>query len=154
MLERHHITQTTDQPIARIHLTIPREEIRHVMGPGITEIMTTLGAQGITPAGPWFTHHWKMEPEVFDFDICVPIASPVEPTGRVEAGTLPAAKVVRAIYRGPYEGLGEAWIEFNAWIAREGHPTRPDLWESYVAGPESGSDPSTWITELNRPLMD
>ena len=28
----------------------------------------------------------------------------------------------------------------------------PDLWECYVAGPESNPDPATWRTELNRPL--
>jgi len=30
--------------------------------------------------------------------------------------------------------------------------TFQDLWEVYVAGPESGPDPATWRTELNRPL--
>jgi effector-binding domain-containing protein len=154
MLDKPEITQTTDQLIARIHLTIPRDEIRSVMGPGITEVMTTLAAQGITPTGPWFTHHSKMDPAVFDFDICVPIATPVEPTGRVESGRLPATKVARTVYRGPYEGLGDAWGEFKTWIGREGHPQRADLWECYVAGPESGSDPSQWCTQLNQPLID
>lgn len=154
MLDTPEITQSTDQIIARIHLTVPRHEIQNVMGPGITEVMTTLAAQGITPTGAWFTHHSKMDPEVFDFDICVPIATAVEPTGRVEAGLLPAAKVARTVYRGPYEGLGDAWGEFAGWITREGHRGRPDLWECYTRGPESGSDPTQWCTELNQPLID
>jgi hypothetical protein len=28
------------------------------------------------------------------------------------------------------------------------------MWEYYLAGPESGADPSGWCTELNRPLVD
>jgi effector-binding domain-containing protein len=62
-------------------------------------------------------------------------------------------RVARTVYRGPYEGLGTAWGEFNAWIAANGHTPAPDLWECYVAGPESSPDPATWRTELNRPLI-
>src|SRR4030095_12831693 len=65
MLEPPQITQTADQPTAAIHLTVPREEICNVMGPGISEVMATVAAQGIAAAGPWFTHHFRMDPEVF-----------------------------------------------------------------------------------------
>lgn len=51
----------------------------------------------------------------------------------------------------PYEGLGAAWGEFGAWIAAQGHTPAPDLWESYVTGPESSPDPATWRTELTQP---
>ena len=46
-----------------------------------------------------------------------------------------------------------AWGEFNAWIAANGHTPAQNLWECYVAGPEKDPDPSTWRTELNRPLF-
>ena len=52
MLDKPHITQTTTQITAVIHLTIPREEIQSVMGPGVGELMATIAAQGITPTGP------------------------------------------------------------------------------------------------------
>ena len=42
MLDTPHITQTTTQLTAVIHLTIPREEIQNVMGPGISELMAAL----------------------------------------------------------------------------------------------------------------
>jgi effector-binding domain-containing protein len=65
---------------------------------------------------------------------------------------LPAATVARTGYHGAYEGLGPAWAELNAWITAEGHTPGPDLWECYVAGPESSPDPASWRTELDRPL--
>lgn len=47
------------------------------------------------------------------------------PTGRVKPGELPAAsKVARTVYHGSYEGLGAAW-----------------------------SEPASWRTELNQPLV-
>jgi effector-binding domain-containing protein len=82
----------------------------------------------------------------------VPVTAPVAAAGRVKPGQLPATKVARTIYHGPYEGLGAAWGELIAWIAAKGHTPGPDLWECYVAGPESNPDPATFRTELNRPL--
>lgn len=152
MLDTPTIVQTDAQPAAVIRLTIPREEMRNAMGSAMQELMATLAAQGIQPAGPLFSHHFRMDPAVFDFEVGAPVDAPVSPVGRVEAGELPAARVVRNVYTGPYEGLGDAWGEFGAWISAQGHRPAPDLWERYVAGPESGPDPATWRTELNRPL--
>jgi effector-binding domain-containing protein len=145
--------QTAAQPAAIIRFTIPRAEIRNVMGPGHSELMDAVAAQGIIPIGPWFSHHLRMDPEIFDFEIGVPIAAPFSAVGRVTAGQLPAATVARTVYHGGYEGLGAAWGELDAWVKAEGHTPAPDLWECYVAGPESGSDSTTWRTELNRPLI-
>ena len=153
MLDTPQIVKTAVQLTAAIRLTIPREEIRNVMGAGIKEIMTTLVVQGIAPVGAWLTHHWRMDPEIFDFEICVPVATPVTATGRVKPGQLPAATVARTVYQGPYEGLAAAWGEFDAWIQANGRKPAGELWECYVYGPETGAEPSQWRTELNRPLM-
>src|SRR5438046_2612232 len=106
MIEPPHITTSNPMLTAFIHLTIPREEIRHVMSPGLHELRATLEAQHIMPAGPWFTHHLRMAPDIFDFEICLPVWKPVKPCGRVQAGELPAKKIARTIYHGGYEGLG------------------------------------------------
>jgi effector-binding domain-containing protein len=153
MLDKPQILRTAARPAAIIRLTIPRAEIRNVMGPGIAELMTAVSAQGIAPAGPVFSHHLRMDPDTFDFEIGVPVAAPISAAGRVKPSQLPAATVARTVYHGAYEGLGAAWGEFIAWIAAEGHTPGPDLWECYVAGPDSSPDPASWRTELNRPLI-
>jgi effector-binding domain-containing protein len=122
------------------------------MGPGIGEVRAAMAAQGLAPAGPWFTHHLRMDPDIYDFEIGVPVTSPVTATGRVKAGQLPATLVARAVLHGDYEGLSDAWGELDAWIAAQGHTPRGDLWERYVVDPESNPDPAAWRTELNRPL--
>jgi effector-binding domain-containing protein len=154
MIDTPRITQTVAHLTASIHLTVPRAEIRNVMGPGLSEVRAAIAAQGIATAGPWFTHHLRVDPEIFDFEICVPVARPVAAKGRVELGEWPVTTVARTVFHGDYEGLGAAWSEFDAWIAGKGYTPRPDLWECYVVGPESGPDPSGWRTELNRPLVD
>lgn len=153
MLDTPHITTTAVCQTAVIHLTIPRSEIGHVMGPGIAELMATVAAQGIAPAGPWFSHHLAMHPDTFDFEIGVPVSAPVAPAGRVMPGSLPAARVARTVLHGNYDGLASGWEEFLGWIASNGHRPAADLWEVYVKGPESDPDPANWRTELNQPLI-
>lgn len=152
MIETPSIVNAPAQRAAMIHVTVPRSEIQNVMGPGLQEVHAALAAQGITPAGPWLTHHLRMDPEVFDFEICVPVAAPVKPVGRVMEGFIPAATVARTVYHGGYEGLGPAWGEFMGWIAASGHTPEPDLWEVYTVGPETSQNPEDWRTELNVPL--
>jgi effector-binding domain-containing protein len=147
------IIQTLAQATALIPLRIPKDQIQHVMGPGIGELMGVLAAQAIVPAGPWFTHHRSMSPDFWDFEISVPVTTPVTSTGRVRPGQWPAMRVARTVYRGGFEGLGAAWGELDAWIVAQGHRPASDLWECYVAGPESGPDPAQWRTQLNRPLL-
>lgn len=154
MLDTLQIVQTQDQQAAVIHLTIPREEIQTVMTAAIPELIAAVQAQGVGPAGPLFSHHFHMDPGTFDFEIGVPVKAPVKETGRVKNGKLAGReKVARTIYRGPYEGLGPAWGEFNKMLEAEGLKIAGDLWEVYVAGPETGPDSSQWQTELNRPLI-
>jgi effector-binding domain-containing protein len=153
MIDTPQITKTDSREIAVLHLTIPRSEICNVMQAGLRELLGTLAAQSIAPIGPWFTHHLKMEPGIFDFEIGVPVAAIVAAAGRVRPAQRPVLMVARTIYRGPYEGLGAAWSEFDAWIAAQGRKPAADLWEGYLAGPESSSDPANWRTQLERPLV-
>ena len=148
MITTPEIVETSTQLMAYIHLTIPREEIRQVMDPGLQEIMGALVDQGIEPAGPWFTHHLRMEPGIFDFEICVPVEKSVKPVGRVQAGEWAAMTVARTIYQGPYGGLGGAWKEFNEWLSANGRTTGEGLWERYVSSP-----PQAVRTELSRQLV-
>lgn len=154
MLENPHVIQSDAVPMAFIHLKIPRAAIQREMGPGITEVLAAVSEQGAGPAGPWFCHHREMTPESFDFEICVPTTQDIAPVGRVKPGVLPAAKVARTTYIGPYEGLGDAWHEFMGWIAAQGLSTAPDLVEVYLVGPETGPDGANYRTELSRQLLD
>jgi effector-binding domain-containing protein len=153
MIEPPQIVQAVARHTAVIRFTIPREQIQEVMGPGHSELMDAVAAQGIATTGPWFSHHFTMDPATFDFEIGVPVAAPISPVGRVRPGALPAATVARTVYHGDYGGLGDGWGELMAWIEAAGHTPAPDLWEVYTVGPESDPDPAAWRTELDRPLV-
>lgn len=152
MLEAPRVVSSPARMTAVVHLTVPRAEIQQVMGPALQEVRDVLAAQGIAPDGPWFTHHLRMAPDTFDFEVGIPVATPVTASGRVRPGELREATVVRAVHRGGYEGLPASWGQLQAWIQERGHASAADLWEVYMVGPESSPDPDDWRTELNRPL--
>ena len=153
MIDTPTIAQSSARQTATIRFTIPRDQIMSVMGPAIGEVMAAVTAQGIGPAGPVYSRHFRMDPGIFDFEVGVPVRAPVSRVGRVQPSEIPAATVARTIYHGGYEGLGPAWGEFDRWVAANGHVASGELWEFYVKGPESGPDPAEWQTELNRPLQ-
>ena len=152
MIETPAIVQTAEQHAAVVHVTVRRGEIEKAMGPAIQEVVIAIASQGMAPAGAFFAHHLRLDAKMFDFEAGFPIHGVIEPTGRVYAGTLPAARVARTHYVGPYDGLFNAWAEFNAWMKAEGLMPASDLWECYLVGPESGKPPTAYRTQLNRPL--
>ena len=154
MISAPLIVEAKAEPAAVIHLTVARSEMIKVFGPAVGELMRALAEQGLTPLSAVFAHHLKMSPDSFDFELGVTVADAVQPTGRVKPGELPAAKVARTLYSGPYEGLPSAWREFSAWIAAHGLEPADNLWELYSIGPQSTPDPANWRTELNRPIRN
>jgi effector-binding domain-containing protein len=154
VIDAPHIVEVSTRPAATIHLAVRGDEMKTVMGPAMREVMAALAEQGLRADGPMFAHHLQVPGDRFDFEVGVPVAAPVKPLGRVMPSRLPAGRIARTVYRGPYEGLGEAWGRFMKWIDAQGLKPGPTLWESYRVGPESGTDASQWQTELSRPLLD
>ena len=152
MIDTPQIVQTTGKLTAFIHLTLSQEEMPKVFVACVGELIAGIQAQGIEPAGPVFTHHLRRPTDTFDFELCVPVATPVAAAGRIQPGEWPAMRVARTIYHGPYEGLPEAWGDFMDWMETNKLEQAEDLWECYLTGPHTDPDPATWQTELNRPL--
>lgn len=153
MLTPLTVLQTEAQPAAVVQVTCSLDEIQTVMGPAIAEVIAAARSQGVGPAGPVFAHHLDMKPGTFNFEVGVPVSTALRPVGRARPGELPAAKVARSLYKGPYEGLGEAWNQFMAQIEAAGHQPAPNLWERYLIDPNKTQDDSKFETELNRPIL-
>ena len=153
MLSSPQILDVPPQPAAVIRLTIPCNEMMTAFGPAVGELMSVLAAQGVEPVGAVFAHHFRMPTDSFDFELGVKVTAPVAPAGRVKPGELPAAKIVRTLYTGPYEGLGDAWSDFMDQIEAAGHQAAPNLWERYITDPNKTQDDSKFETELNRPIL-
>lgn len=158
MIDQPKINETPEQPTACIRLKVTPAEMQQAFGPAIEELFATLTKQGMPPAGAAFAHHFRINcqngvPVGFDFEVGFTTDKPMTPTGRVYASRWPAQKVAHTTYHGPYEGLPGAWGEFNTWMAANHLKQAEDLWEHYVAGPQTSPDSTLWRTELYRPLL-
>ena len=136
-------------PIAVIHLQIPGRDMPKYMDPAIQEILKALTDHGLQPAGPMFSYHHRRPADTFDFEIGFPVPKAIKPTGRVVNGSLPAEKVVRSVYHGPYEGLGQAWGELERWVNAQKLNGTGRFWECYLINPAEVKDPKEYRTELN-----
>ena len=153
MIETPQIVQTETLTMAKLYAKVPTSQIQSEMGKLVQEVIAEVQKQGIAITGPWFTHHFRRPDEFFDFEVCMPIGTPIQAAGRVAPGEWPAMKVVRTIYRGDYSGLPAAWGEFMEWTDAEALKLSPEIWERYLVNPSTESDPTKWTTEMNRPLL-
>lgn len=151
MIDTPQIVQSPRQLTAAIHVTIPSNQIQQVIGPAVTDLLGVMNEQGLAPAGPLLSYHMKMPSDVFDFDIAFPVAREVKPSGRVISSEVPAFRVARTVYRGPVEGLGQAWGELQQSITANGHAAQEQMFERYVVGPGDTPEAAKWQTELNWP---
>jgi len=159
MIEAPKIITTLPQHTAVIPLKLAMSEMMEQFGPAVGELLAAIAGQGQQPAGPVFAHHLSIDPdcdgvpESFDFELSVPVATPIVASGRMKPSTMPAVRAAQTAYHGPYEGLPAAWGEYMTWIKAQGLKPAQDLYEIYVIGPQSSEDSSTWRTEFIRPLL-
>jgi effector-binding domain-containing protein len=149
MITPPEVTTTQEVRTAAIPLVIPGHDMPKYMDPAIHEIINGLAAQGMRPAGPMFTYHKRRPTETFDFEVGFPVSGPIRDEGRVKNSTLPAAKVVRAVYKGPYDHLPEAWGRLQAWVRERQLSGNGHFFERYLNHPGEVKDPKEYLTELN-----
>ncbi len=149
MIEEPQIIEVPAQRAAAIHLTIPAMEMGKYMDPAIKEILHVLSDQGHLPAGPLFSYHLRRPSDTFDFEIAFPVIAPFDPKGRVRMIERPAARIVRTVYTGSYDGLSGGWQALEKWVREQKLNESGRFWESYLTNPDQEPDPRKWRTELN-----
>lgn len=149
MITAPEITTTQEVITAAIPLVIPGHDMSKYMDPAIQEIINVLAAQGMRPAGPMFSYHKRRPTDTFDFEIGFPVPKTIEEEGRVKNSSLPAVKVARAVYQGPYEHLAQAWAELQRWFREQKLPETGRFFERYLNNPDEVEDPKEYLTELN-----
>ncbi len=149
MITPPEVVTTQEVPTATIHLVIPGRDMPKYMDPAIKEIIKVLTDQGLKPAGPMFSYHHRRPSDTFNFEIGFPVTKAIKESGRVKNGKLPAERVVRSVYQGPYEGLSQAWPQLQDWVRQQGYPETGRFFERYLNNPDEVVDPKDYRTELN-----
>jgi len=147
------VTEVGEQRVASIREVIPMERIRDFFDAAFRELAQVVQAQDAVITGPPFARYRGRPAQTVDVEVGFPVAQPVPGDGRVRASTLPAARTVQAEHVGPYEGLADTYDEVHRWIGEHHLTATDEMWEIYLTGPESGSEPASWRTQVVQPIV-
>jgi effector-binding domain-containing protein len=140
------------QAVASVRDVIPSfSDLGQLFG----EVFAYLGRHRITPAGPpiGIYHDEEFREQDADVEVAVPVAGSVPEGEQVKGRELPAAETMACIvHQGSYETVGGTYGQLMAWIEVNGYRMAGPVREVYVRGPESGGDPSTYVTEIQLPV--
>lgn len=134
--------------------TVRMEELREFFDRAFTEVAAVLDDQGIRPTSAAFGRYYGQPSDTITLEVGFGTGNAVVPKGEVFAGELPEGPAARAVYTGPYDGLGEAWARLGEWIREQGLTPGDTLWEEYVTEPTPDTDPATLRTDLYWTLAD
>jgi effector-binding domain-containing protein len=151
------IQQRDPQPYAGLPVTVTMETFPAAADASFPELFGWLRDHGLAPAGaPFIRYHViDMEAEL-EIEFGIPVTAPVEASGRVRPGVLPAGRYATLIHVGPYDQLVAANAALQDWAQREGITleSSPDgrRWagrvEHYLTDPAAEPDPAKWETEV------
>jgi DNA-binding transcriptional MerR regulator len=142
-------------PAAAITEVVDAAEAGPWMRGAVAELLATLGAQDLAPAGPaggifaddLFTHH-RGQSTVF-----VPCAGDVRQIGRVVPLVVPAAELAVITHAGPTTETDRAYGVLGAFVARHALGVDGPMREYYLVGRRETPDTALWRTEVGWPVF-
>jgi effector-binding domain-containing protein len=159
--ENPTIETRMDQPCAAIPVKVSIEELGSVVPPLTGRVFGWLAARGITSAGPAFWRYVVVDMDnELELETGVPVASPVEGSGEIMAGVLPAGRYATVVHTGHPDTLVTATRDLLEWAEERGLEWDSDgnTWgcrlEEYLSDPEEVPDMREWRTRLAFRLRD
>ncbi|MCY3958921.1 MAG: GyrI-like domain-containing protein [Chloroflexi bacterium] len=140
------------QPMLAIRATSTMDKLEELMGSLFGEVYGCIQESGAQPVGMPFSRYHSMDGATVDLECGMPVASPMDGKGRVEAGELPAGTVATVTHLGPYNNLPQSWSALTEWMGSQGLEPAGAPWEVYVTDPGAEPDQSKWRTDIFFPV--
>jgi DNA-binding transcriptional MerR regulator len=118
------------------------------------EIFAYLGQHRLNPIGPPASiyHDPEFREQDVDVEVVVPVAAPVPEGERVNGRELRGGEMACVFHQGSYETIGGTYGQVMGWVENNDYRITGPPREIYIKGPESGDDPSTYMTEIQVPV--
>lgn len=128
------------------------------VGSLMAELRSYLGDRGIAPSplAPCLAVYYDAEyrDRGADVEVAVPLEDRVRGTVRVAVHELPgSATVASVVHTGDYDRISAAYRALMAWAQANGYRAGGPNREIYLQGFESGSEPHSFVTELQLPVQ-
>lgn len=127
-------------------------ELPEFFGRAFQRASAALGETGAHPSGPPVALYYGGDEPAIDVVAGLPFTGTVTPPPGTVVVDLPAGEAVEAVHVGSYDDIDATYRGLSEWMA-ERHLVPADvMWEEYLAGPDTGADPSTWRTRVVYPI--
>jgi effector-binding domain-containing protein len=124
-------------------------------GPLWEELVAFLKQHGVKSVGPCLTiyHDTEYRERDVDVEVCEPVGASLPDHPRIKVRELPTVETMASIiHEGIYDNFNETYTILLTWIETNGYRIIGPNREVYLRGPESGSDPTTYVTEVQFPV--
>ena len=122
------------RPIAAVRASVPVGQVATAWRPALDKVWAFLrGHDGLRTDGHniFVYHHANKASGPLLCDFGVEVSGTFDAAGEVFATETPAGEAVVAVYRGPYDGLHEAYDAIDTWMAAHARGSAGHSWEIY-----------------------
>ena len=151
---RVHVETVGPRTLAAVRREAHRRDVRRIWRPAIDTVWEFLR----THPGLWadghnvFVYHHAADPSAaMRCDFGVEITRGFEGDGEVKQTETPSGEAVIAVYRGPYDGLAEAYDAIETWMTAHARESAGHTWEIYGDPAPDEQDTETKVLHLLRP---
>lgn len=127
--------------------------IGSVIGEGFGEVYGFVAPSGAAAGEPFVVYHGapSQDDRPFEIEVCAPVSRVVQAPAGWTVSELPAGTFASVLHVGPYDTIGAAYVELQAWIAREGFALAGAPREVYLSEP--GTPPQDIRTVVEFPVV-
>lgn len=142
------IEEREPQNYMAINSKVQRGEIPDILPPLIPEVLDWMKNNQIEPAGPPFFRYLKMEGNLLEVEVGIPVASAFAGNDRIKPGIIPGGRYAVATYFGHYKNLYQAHTTLESWGKDAGLKLKGPRTEFYPNDPKTETDPENWQTDI------
>ena len=142
-------------PALAVTDTVDGADLRDWWSASYRELMNTLRANDIRPAGPvgGLYDNALFEEERGRSTLYVPVPAPIHPTGRAHPFTIPAAELAVTVHTGSHADIDRTYGALGTYVTEHALAVTGPVREHYVVYREDTADEASWRTELAWPVF-
>ena len=149
-ISNFEILQKREQPTLFIRANTKVENLPSLIGESYGKMEAYLKEmEEYLSEVPYVAYH-NMDMHNLDVEIGFPVSKALAGMGEIQAGFIPAGKVVFCMYRGAYSEMEAVYDEMSTWIQNNNYKPVGIAYEHYYNGP--GFPESEMLTMIVMPL--
>jgi len=149
-ISNFEIMNKREQPILFIRTRAKVEDLPMLIGESYGKIEDYLNKLGEYLSEVPYVAYYNMDMQNLDIEIGFPVCKALAGTDEIQAGFIPAGKVVFCMYRGAYHEMSETYDEMSKWVEENNYKPIGMVYEHYYNGP--GFPESEMLTMIVMPL--